>query len=369
MPRPLAELTARQRALFFGGFAAYLVFATWVGLHQGRDLLTELPVSERLLAGLPVFTEQPKLGIYWTPFTTLALVPFAVLGTLSIKLAQAAFAAVNVVLLAWSVAHLAGRWGWRAASLGLLAVAKPVHGNFVWQNIVILVLACVVAAAVDLADGRERRAGFWLGVATALKAFPAVFLLYLAYRRRWKGFAVGVGVAGALTLLPGLRYGLAGTVKTAWDWFTLSRQADVLRGVTHQPVGGLLGELGAPPIVTILLGVLCLAAVLAALHGWPHGEERPYGLGLVGLLVLLFLPLGWNYNFALALLAWVAALTLPPPTGHPHLWRGTLVVAAVLLSGLVTFHRHYNNAVGGLLLLGALVARSPVWRRVLVTRG
>ncbi|HEX9611430.1 MAG TPA: hypothetical protein VF978_06045 [Gemmatimonadales bacterium] len=47
----------------------------------------------------------------------------------------------------------------------------------------------------------------------------------------------------------------------------------------------------------------------------------------------------------------------------------TLVAARVLLSGVLTFHRHYNNVGGGLLLLGALAARPPVWRRIPVPGG
>lgn len=363
MARPLAELTPRQRMIFVAAFGLYTAFVIPVGLHQGRDLLQELPLSERLLAGLPLYTENPRLGIHWTPFTILALSPLALLGGLSLPLAKAAFAVVSVACLAWTVARIGGLWGWRPAILAVLAVAKPVHGNFVWQNIVMLVLACVVAGAADLAEGRERRAGVWLGVATALKAFPGLLLLYLAYRRRWTGFAVGIAVAGGLTLLPGLRYGPLGAVTTAWDWFTVSRNAELLHELTHQPAGGLLLELGAPTFTVFALAFLCFGLVLVAVHRWPAGEERPYGLGLTALLAVLFTPIGWNYNFSLAIPAWVTALTLPAPEHGKRLWVAALVAAGILLSGLLTFHRHYNNVGGALLLMGALAARSLTLRR------
>jgi len=98
------------------------------------------------------------------------------------------------------------RNGWKAVATGLVAVAVPLHRNFEDLNLNAVLLALLVAAAYQLGRGREGRAGACIGAATALKVFPAVWLLYLAYRRRWRAFAIGIAVAAGLSLAPLLRY-------------------------------------------------------------------------------------------------------------------------------------------------------------------
>src|SRR3989441_12872091 len=80
------------------------------------------------------------------------------------------------------------------------AVGKPLQSNFEHLNLTPMLLALVVAAAADLAGRRDGRAGVWIGLAGAIKGFPALLLLYLAYRRRWRGLAAGMAVGGALTV-------------------------------------------------------------------------------------------------------------------------------------------------------------------------
>ena len=68
--------------------------------------------------------------MFWPPFTIAALVPFALAARASLALSQGLWAAANVALLAWSVARLARRWGWKPVVLAIAAVAKPLQGNF-----------------------------------------------------------------------------------------------------------------------------------------------------------------------------------------------------------------------------------------------
>ena len=214
------------------------------------------------------------------------------------------------------------------------------------------------------------RAGVWIGLATAVKMFPGLLLLYLAYRRRWRGLATGVAVALGLTWGAMLRYGPLGAVSAVSDWVALGRAAERAAGFRYQPLGVWVLGLGGSNAVAWLAMAVCIVLVAAALGArrGDSSEDPLYDVGLVTLLSVLLTPIGWFYYHMLAIPAWVAALTLPPPAGRgaARAWRATLVIAGVLLSGVLTFdYLHpaamvliyrFNYVWGTLVLLGALVA-------------
>jgi alpha-1,2-mannosyltransferase len=272
-----------------------------------------------------------------------------------------------VAALGWSVARAGERWGWRPALVGLAAVGAPLQGNFQHLNINVLLAALVVAAAADLEEGREERAGLWVGLATALKAFPGLVLLYLAYRRRWRAFAVGAGAAAGLTYLALLRYGPVDAVREFWNWIDTSRGNRLVAGFSAQPLGGLITGLGGDQIAVLVGAAACLVVTLALFARRPReGADPVYELGVVTIIALLLAPVAQFHGWVLAYPAWIAVLTLPPPAGRERAWRAALVVAGLLLSGVLTHGlypaalalvRRYNYVWGGLVLLGALLAR------------
>src|SRR5690349_877662 len=104
-----------------------------------------------------------------------------------------------------------------------------------------------MGAAADLRAGRESRAGFWIGLATAIKAFPALVLLYFLVTGRWRGLRAGVLVAGALTLGAMLRYGPAGSVAAVLAWVRLGGAAATFGKTGTQSLAGFGAFFGWPP--------------------------------------------------------------------------------------------------------------------------
>ena len=370
----MAELTRRQRTALVVVCVLYAAVVIPVGIHKGGDFVVELGLSDRLLSGTPLYTQSPTKGVFWPPFAIAALVPFALVARASLALSQGLWAATNVALLAWSLARLARRWGWKPVVLGVAAVAKPLQGNFEHQNLLVVLLALIVAGIDDLYEGRERRAGVWIGAATAAKMFPGLLLAYLAYRRRWRALGAGVAVAGALTVGSMLRYGPTGAVSAVRDWVVMARGGQRAAGFGFQPLGSwVLGLGGSDTGVWLAMGA-CAALVAAALMAHRAGEEgNPlYEAGLVTILAVLVSPIGWFYYQLLAIPAWVAALTLPAPAERRAAlsWRAALCVAGVLLSGILTFDhlypdalvllKRYNYVWGALLLLAALAGHRLV---------
>jgi len=365
---PGSELSPTAKRTLLVVSVLYAAAVIPIGIHKGSDFIQELRQSERLLHGLPLYVANPPQGIWWPPFTTLGLVPFALVARWSLALSQACWATLNVACLGWSVGRARG-WatGWTPVVLALAAVGKPLQSNFEYLNLTPILLALVVAAAVDLQAGRESRAGAWIGLATAIKGFPALLLLYLAYRRRWRGVATGIAVAGGLTVGAMLRYGPADAVNAVGDWLRLSSQGHMFARLGSQSLWGFTSLLGWPSAAIWLAQVACLCGVWVALHRTARESDPVYEVGLATLLAVLLSPIAWLYYYALAFPAWVGALTRPasPSPRARYLRVATLILAGILTSGALTFSayppflwfiRNSTYTWGGLLLLTILIA-------------
>ncbi len=354
-------LTPRATRWLLGIGFLYAAVVIPIGVHKGGDFTTELSQSERLLQGAPLYQALPGKGIWWPPFSALGLVPFALVARWSLVLAKALWAALNVGCLGWSLA-LARRWtsGWVPVALAVAAVGKPLQSNFEHLNITPILLVLLMAAAADLRAGREARAGAWLGLATAIKAFPALVLLYFLVTRKWRGLVVGVAVAAALTLGAMLPYGPAGAVGAVLAWGRLGTEAATFGSTGTQSLAGFSAFFGWSPGAVAALGVACLAAAAVAMR---RSTAAPLpGVAVAGLVAVLCSPIAWLYYHTLALPGWLAALT-HQPVGSA--WRrAALWVAALLTSGVLTFAPYprwwrfigaANYTWGSLLLLAILV--------------
>ncbi len=357
----MAQLTAREwRTLLVVG-VLYTAAIIPIGLHKGGDVATELAQSERLLHGVPLYDALPGKGVWWPPFTALGLVPFALVARWSLAVAKALWATLNVLCLGWSLV-LARRWtdGWAPVVLAVAAVGKPLQSNFEHLNITPILLGLVVATAADLRAGRETRAGAWLGLATAIKVFPALIFLYFVIARRWRGLLVGIAVAAGLTIGAMLPYGPAGAVRAVLAWARLGTEAATFGKVGTQSLPGFGAFFGWSPAAVAALAVACLAAAAPALRR--AADDPLSGVAMAALLAVLLSPIAWLYYHTLAFPGWIAALTRAPQSGPAR--RAALWGAAILTSGALTFGlyprwlwfvRDANYVWGSLLLLAVLV--------------
>jgi hypothetical protein len=401
-------LTPRESKALLAIGVLYAAVVIPIGIHKGGDFTYELGQSERLLHAVPLYDVGPEKGAWWPPFTALGLVPFALIARWSLAVSKACWAALNVFCLGWSIA-LARRWttGWTPIVLAVAAVGKPLQSNFEHLNLTPILLALIVVAAADLEDRRDARAGAWIGLAGAIKGFPALLLLYFAYRRRWKSVAIGLATAGALTVGAMLPLGPAGAVDAVLDWLRVSSQGAAIGKWGTQSLPGFSFFFGWSRPAVAVLALACAGAAFLAFRAssagplsvpdGPHpltpspfgrggthdvpttsplsGTERGsggevhgrggevYNMGLMTLVAVLCSPIAWLYYYTLAFPAWVAVLRGPPPS---TLWiRVPLVAAGLLTSGVLTFDlyppflwfiRDANYTWGGLVLLAALVA-------------
>jgi alpha-1,2-mannosyltransferase len=256
----------------------------------------------------------------------------------STALAKAAWAAGSVMCLGWSIAHLP-RDRWKTVALALAAVAAPLHRNFEDLNLNAVLLALLIAAAGDLGrgrdDGGEKRAGTWIGVATALKLFPVIWLGYLAYRRYWRGLAIGIAVAAGLTVAPLLRYGIVGAFDAMRDWLVHSEPAAWTQLGSNQSLSALATRLHLGGAGRAVLDLACVALGVVALRR-PNVVDAAFeGMAVVGLVAVLVSPLAWVHYFVFALPAWIVALHLPRDDWK-RAWSVALLLAGLATSGIAT---------------------------------
>lgn len=119
-----------------------------------------------------------------------------------------------------------------------LALAAGIVGsNLETAQVNILLLFLLVLALYEFRRGRDLWAGAWLGLATALKLTPAVFIAYFAYKRAYRT-VLGAGLAIVLcwTVIPltvlGPDNGLAVTRGWVEDLVPYFARGTIAEGIT-----------------------------------------------------------------------------------------------------------------------------------------
>lgn len=394
---PVQDATRRTRpaarllAALCGGL---LVAAALVPMLLGRprtgpayDLGVYRAGGESVLRGLslyaPDFLARAHFhdGFTYPPSAALAFVPLALVPAAA---AYWSWTVISLVLLGVLVAEsfpaLLGRVAprWRPLALGALtAVAVltvPVAEHLSLGQVGI---AITLAALLDV-TGRVRwlPRGVLVGLATAVKLTPGLFLVHYALTRQWRPLATAVGTttacwAAAWLVLPAdsTRYFLHGLMTDS------SRAGSVLEvanqslwGTTHR----LLGP-GAGP-VWILACVAVGAVGLARAARAHRAGDLTAAATLVGLTSVLLSPVSWMHAgmwlvpavgllvrdgrgrrgvvAGLAVLALTSVLVPhpPDPTSGPWVvraWHESLVACYLILVAALPIRRAAPDGGGG----------------------
>lgn len=302
----------------------------------------------------------------YPPFAVLPFVPFTALGW---RHAVAAWQAIGVALLAAAFV-----WTARAARLGAvpaLALAavflagEPLENSMGLGQINQLVLALVALFAWALVRGRPVLGGAALGVATALRFHPALFIAWLAWRRAWTACAVAAATALGCTAAAAATVGWAATLEYA---------TRIVPQYGYGTVSGLLGNLsltgwvvatghglipGVPMGAWRLLGTAASVVLLgvAALALRPSGPPAPartvHELSLLTLVLLLATP-NTTINHLVFILLPLAVLidaVLHDGSAARAAWLGA---AIVLIGGIDDYYQHPSLASGPAVLLAGI---------------
>jgi alpha-1,2-mannosyltransferase len=274
-------------------------------LRHGRALY-----EGALSGGLP-FTYTPFAAGLFAVSTAVSRAHAARLMLLG---SLAALVVTAWLLVGWLGARRLGRLG---VAAGLSAVAlwlEPVHTTLVLGQINLLIL---VAVCFDLSRPDDRwYKGIGVGLATAIKLTPAVFIVYLLVTRRWRAFWVS-----SATMLASIVAGfLVSPRDSAVYWGGAFIDGGRIAGVTpmsfadNQSLHGLAvrlahGHRTATPLWLALAAAVLVVGFAIAVRATRLGEQ-PLAVATVGLVGLLVSPVSWSHHWVWAIVVLVVAADL-----------------------------------------------------------
>jgi len=408
----LAWLTSvRGRRILLAGLLLFLLIGSLVWIRRPGDFAGYLAVGQLVLDGRHIYLEAPPRVNTWPPFFSLLCVPLALLAGPTPYLARGAWIALNVGLLLLVLHLLARLVHGRPLTLGatgpglslaapallvpLLLTGRYVLANFEHLQINLALFALVLGGLYLVVTGRPAAGGVLIGLGAAIKVMPVVFVLYLAYRRRWRAAAAAAVAAAAFSLSPVLVFGVerfrdylvawraaiaagwgAGrmnqSVFAMWDRFLGHHLVPfTARGADEIPESG---EPVALVAVAVTLGIVALLALRAFRRrtgpaGWPMLAEW----SVVFVVAALFGPVTWKAYLVVLLLPntlLFAAWRDPAVDAESQRTAGAVLLVAFLLGGL-TAHGIVGRAVAerlemtsmvtvaALVLLGGLLWLAP----------
>ncbi|PZG00159.1 glycosyltransferase family 87 protein [Micromonospora deserti] len=330
-------------------------------VHDFFDLKIYMRAMEWWAAGNPLYDYvqpdrvQGELYFTYPPFSALLLLPFS---ALPLGATVAIFTVLTglgvVVTTRWLVnpviaRHDLPRLFTLTVAVLLVFAVESTRETITFGQINMLLVVLILADLLFAVPGARRWAGVGVGLATALKLFPGIFIVYLLATRRWRAAAVAsVTAAGATLLAAALAPG------DSWRFWTHELWATDRVGRTdytgNQSLFGLLSRITAPEKPDRLIWLL-LVAVVAAYGLWRAARAARAGnpltgLTLAGLVGALVSPITWTHHiywFIPAVVVLVdAALGADPsyPAGARRRRRlAALAVgtSAVIIYGVVSF--------------------------------
>ncbi|MDG4759751.1 glycosyltransferase 87 family protein [Micromonospora sp. WMMD710] len=329
-------------------------------VHNFFDLKIYMSAMDWWTAGNPLYDYvqpdrvQGELYFTYPPFSALLLWPFGLLRLGATVTIFTVLTVLAVVLTTrWLVTPVIARhdlpraFTLTVAVLLVLAV-ESTRETITFGQINMLLVVLILADLLVAVPQARRWAGVGVGLATALKLFPGIFIVYLLATRRWRAAAVASVTAAAATLLAA-----AVAPRDSWRFWTHELWATERVGRTdytgNQSLFGLLSRFTAPEKPDRLLWLL-VVAVVAGYGLWravraARAGDPLTGLTLTGLVGALVSPITWTHHIywfvpAVVLLADAALRADRPDEVRRRRWLAALAVAtgALIIYGVVSFH-------------------------------
>lgn len=326
-------------------------------VHDFFDLKIYMRAMDWWAAGNPLYDYvqpdrvQGELYFTYPPFAALLLRPFAALPLGATIAIFTALTIIAVVVTTWWLVkpvierHALPRWFTAIVAVLLVFAVESTRETITFGQINMLLVVLILADLLFAVPRNSRWAGVGIGLATALKLFPGIFIVYLLATRRWRAAVVASAAAAAATLL-------AAAVEPgdSWRFWTHELWSTGRVGRTdytgNQSLFGLLSRFTAPEKPDRLLWLLLVVLVAGyglwrAARAARAGDELA-GLTLTGLVGALVSPITWTHHIywfipALVVLVDTALRAGPAPgeiAGHR---RSRLLASAALLYLVVTY--------------------------------
>jgi alpha-1,2-mannosyltransferase len=333
---------------FFDLKVYYGAMDYWV--NRGGD------IYDYLTPGTPYgFTYPPFAAALMTP---MALIPWHVAILISVTMNVLAMLAI----LTWLLGPVFKRQGWSywyamAIATGLACAFEPIRETVNFGQVNILLLFLVVGDLLLLVRGGSRLGGIGIGLATAIKLTPGVFIVYLLITRRWRAAAVSAATATAATWAAATFAPDASRVFWTDAMWNTDRVGSPTF-VSNQALTGLVGRIFNPEPMKplwLLLVLITLAVWYWRTRRAVRAGDEVAGLALTGLVGCMVSPITWIHHLVMLLPAMVVLFDHATDRSYDARRRRNLMIAfgfsfALLCSRTPwAFWQHF----GGLGLIGS----------------
>ena len=380
--RPNPDMKNKRAVRLVLILAAVVVLAGAYIFHIRRDM-TDFGVcwqgGQRIVQGETLYREADgHLQFKYSPAAALFFVPLALLP----------YEAAKAVWYILELAFLAGLFlfSW----LMLPAGARKAAPIFLWTFLIelkflarelelgqvnLFILFILILMLYFLLSQKELSAGLLWGSSLFFKPYALVFFPFFLIKKKIRTLSAGITVLVAGLLLPALFYGIKGNFSVLREWpETLSKSTSgLLASYDNASLYGFLLKT-VPSLSKYASGAIFLTIflVLAAVVLWlirtgrtSPSIKNPEVLESAFLLILipLFSPLGWNYNYLYSLLAVmliIKAWRRFPRTAQIILIINFIIIGTSLIEiwgrELFRFYTHYALVVLNFLIVLASLA-------------
>ncbi|MGA2586394.1 MAG: glycosyltransferase family 87 protein [Candidatus Aminicenantales bacterium] len=358
--------------------AFYGVYLGWVK-HDMSDFGVCIKNGKRIVDGETLYPGEEidkHLQFKYAPVSALFYAP---LSRLPVETAKIIWYYLELILLfavfwiSYRLLPSRGAGPWFVMGLSLLVFLKYIGREIELGQVNILIIFLLITMLALSMKEKDLWAGGLWGISLIFKPYALVFLPYFILRKRFKLVASGLAVLFAGMLLPALFYGFAGNLTVLKEWaLTLSKSTPGLMIVVDNASFYSFLTKALPGHPENVAKVLWLAFGLCAavLFLWMMGQakkrsiKKPEILEAAFLMILIpiFSPLGWFYNYLYGVLAVVLLMNFLPKL--PPSWKTVLIVDFIMIGASLreilgkTLFRFYNYnslmAINFLVILGAL---------------
>ena len=328
----------------------HLVHPPW---HHLFDLTVYRGGVRWWLDGRPLYDyhkPHSRYGFTYPPFAVVLMTPLAVVPqAVAAVVVVGGSAALVTAGVGWLVAPVARRAGWTpwfavCLTVPVAFLLEPIRETLGFGQVNVLIAALVLVDLIGLRRGR-RWAGVGIGLATAVKLTPGIFVLYLLLTRRWR--AAGTAAATSLAVTLAAAVIAPGSSRRYWGsavWDT-DRVGSLENANDHSMLGALARAAypGQPNrVLWLLLVAVVLVVSFARARRAARAGDDLVGFTLTGLAGCLVSPITWGHHLvwlvpALVVLLDVAAGARPAGGAarlHPRTTSRAAGAAAVAVAAI-----------------------------------
>lgn len=299
---------------------ALLLFG-YITFGEGRfpDFTVFLTAGERFAEGAALY--QQSDGHYQFKYLPLAAAYFAPFSTLPSDLARFLWLVIIVfciavtLYLSWRLINHRQRGAWALVLPTILVMGKFYLREIDLGQSNAVMTALLMVMLSRLLDKKDLSAGALLAAAITIKPYAAIFLPYLALKRRWRSFFSALALLIVALFLPAVWYGWSGNVELLQQWvISLSHSTPgLLENADNVSLFGFFAKWLGPAhtnlVYPLSLGVVALlltGVALVSTRNLPQNTNARRAQllesGTLLALIPLLTPQGWDYVFLCATL-------------------------------------------------------------------